>query len=113
MWAQADQLCHGAPRLADLSAFPGVVGVAGVIDAETGIVSCKALNVDHALLDDLGASGVWRRCGFRFRLVLRFGRSSPWRAMHAVSLGHLGTQSFLARVRAGAEVDASPRLAFV
>src|SRR5450759_224127 len=33
--------------------------------------------------------------------------------MHAVSLGHLGTQSFLARVRAGAEATTSPRLAFM
>src|ERR1700704_6443734 len=63
----ADQLGHGAPRLADLSAFPGVVGVAGVIDAETGIVGCKTLNIDHALLDDLGALGRGNRlCFFLF-----------------------------------------------
>ena len=31
--------------------------------------------------------------------------------MHAVSLGH-GSRFLMARVRAGAEVDASPRLAF-
>ena len=33
--------------------------------------------------------------------------------MHAVSLGHLGSQSFMARVRAGAEAGTSPRLAFM
>jgi hypothetical protein len=60
------------------------------------------MSVSNALLDDFRAFGIWRRCGFRFRLVLRFGRSSPWRAMHAFSLGHL--EGFLvARVRAGVE----------
>src|SRR5713226_3641824 len=33
--------------------------------------------------------------------------------MHAVSLGHVGSQSFMARVRAGAEATTSPRLAFM
>src|SRR5882724_9956611 len=42
-----------------------------------------------------------------------YGRVCGWRAKHAVSLGHLGTQSFLARVRAGAEATTSPRLAFM
>ena len=42
-----------------------------------------------------------------------YGRVCGWRAMQAVSLGHLGSQSFLARVRAEAEVSASPRLAFM
>ena len=31
-------------------------------------------------------------------------RVCGWRAKHAVSLGHLDSQSFVARVRAGAEV---------
>jgi hypothetical protein len=38
-------------------------------------------------------------------------RVCGWRAKHAVSLGH-GINLRLAWVRAGAEVDASPRLAF-
>jgi len=40
-------------------------------------------------------------------------RVCGWRAKHAISLDHLGSQSFMARVRAGAEVLASPRLAFM
>src|ERR1700682_2027630 len=42
---------------------------------------------------------------------LDFGRSSSWRAMHAVSLGH-GFKPFMAGVRAGAEVATFPSACF-
>jgi hypothetical protein len=41
----------------------------------------------------------------------KFGCGGPLRAKHAVSLGHGITRSSVARVRAGAEVATSPRLA--
>jgi hypothetical protein len=53
--AKTDQLAQGALRVSDMVPFAAVIRVAGAIDAETSIVGCELLDVDDALLDDLGA----------------------------------------------------------
>jgi hypothetical protein len=58
--AKTDQLAQCALRVSDMASFAAVIRVAGAIDAETSIVGRELLDVDHALLDDLGAVGLGR-----------------------------------------------------
>jgi hypothetical protein len=64
-----------------MTSFAAVVRITGTIDSETGIVPGEMLDVDHALLDDLGAVGcdglafdfVFDITPPPFRVATRFG----------------------------------------
>ncbi len=101
-WASMiSQWATSAARCAAISANAGSIAQAARAVAPRGHGS-------HGAGADTGAGGNGEEATPR-RIDRRV---CGWRAMHAISSGHLGFASFVARVRGGADAVTSPRLAF-